>query len=145
MNKIYIHYGDDVFYPGLIHGPHNDEHFNKPLNALWASPEKSNYSWEVWCKMNDFHTDRLDKFFRFKLKEGAKVLYIDSLDKVKLLPKLLSEYLAIQPYDFDLLKSMGYDAVEISISDCGDLYMALYGWDCDSITVLNPDVVEVIF
>ena len=34
-----------------------------------------------------------------------------------------------------------YDAVEVSISSDFDLYYKLYGWDCDSIVIMNPDVV----
>ena len=41
--------------------------------------------------------------------------------------------------DFEELKKE-YDAIEVIISD--GLYYALYGWDCDSILILNKDIVE---
>ena len=42
--------------------------------------------------------------------------------------------------DFEKLAET-YDAVEVSISSDFDLYYKLYGWDCDSIVIMNPDVV----
>lgn len=38
--------------------------------------------------------------------------------------------------------SQKYDAVEINISSDGKLYWDLCGWDCDSILVMNPDVIK---
>ena len=149
MNKTYIHYGNTVFNPKLIHGPHNNN-WNKPKYALWASPENAGYSWSEWCKENDYGSCREDNRFRFRLKNNANVFYIDSLDKARSLPEVsvpnpyLAKYTGIGFYDFDKLKADGYDAVEVSLSDCWQLYDEMYGWDCDSIAVLNPDVVEVI-
>ena len=37
----------------------------------------------------------------------------------------------------------GIDAIEFNISNDWDLYMALYGWDCDSILILNPNIIEM--
>ena len=52
--------------------------------------------------------------------------------------------------DFELL-TYEYDAIELHLSEDnsrGDfmecLYWVLYGWDCDSILIMNPDVVEVL-
>ena len=43
--------------------------------------------------------------------------------------------------DFESL-SKSYDAIELHLSDSEDnLYMMLYGWDCDSILIMNPDVI----
>ena len=38
----------------------------------------------------------------------------------------------------------GVDAMWVDISADRDLYMELYGWDCDSIVVFNPDIIEQI-
>ena len=45
--------------------------------------------------------------------------------------------------DFEKL-SKEYDAIEVNISECRDLYYSLYGWDCDSIVIMNPDIIEEI-
>ena len=150
--KIYIHYGSNKFDPKLIFSPHNPGDLyikNKPVNALWASDVEADLGWKDWCTREEFYTDRLDKSFRFKLKDDAKVLYIDSLEKEELIPIREGSYwtgiCAVErPYDFDKLVEMGIDAVEVSISSCHDLYNQIYGWDCDSIAILNPDVIEVI-
>lgn len=42
-------------------------------------------------------------------------------------------------YDFERI-AKEYDVIDFKI---GELYMALYGWDVDSIVVLNPDVIKV--
>ena len=51
--------------------------------------------------------------------------------------------LTSQP-DFEKMLADGWDAIEFRLSEDSELYWALYGWDCDSILVMNPDVVEEI-
>lgn len=34
-----------------------------------------------------------------------------------------------------------YDALEVLISEDHELYFNLYGWDCDSIVIMNPEVI----
>ena len=62
---------------------------------------------------------------------------------MKVLPKYKSEF--YMPtwivLDFEKL-SHKYDAIEVNISSDDELYYKLYGWDCDSILVMNPDVVQ---
>ena len=36
-----------------------------------------------------------------------------------------------------------YDAIEVLISEDSRLYKALYTWDCDSIVIINPDVIQI--
>ena len=41
-----------------------------------------------------------------------------------------------------------YDAIELHLSDevtddyLESLYFKLYGWDCDSILIMNPDIIR---
>ena len=46
--------------------------------------------------------------------------------------------------DFEQLVAMGYDAMEVNISKDHHLYWKLYGWDCDSLLVFSPDIIEVV-
>lgn len=98
-----------------------------------------------WCEAEEFGLDRLDRHFLFTLKAGAKVLELNHEDQLDNLPKL-------EPYnkhdhydscnlDFEKLSSE-YDAIEVT--DIGRLYWPLYGWDCNSILVMNPDIVNVV-
>lgn len=51
--------------------------------------------------------------------------------------------------DFEALMK-DYDAVEVHLSEdstCGyddGLYWKMYAWDCDSILIMNPDVVITV-
>ena len=65
---------------------------------------------------------------------------------VKKLPdqKIDISLTTIKTVDFEQLIANGIDAIEFNISNDWDLYMALYGWDCDSTLILNPDVITII-
>ena len=41
--------------------------------------------------------------------------------------------------NFERMVHDGYDGMEVIIST-NDIYYALYGWDCDSLLVFNPDI-----
>ena len=149
---IYIHYGSDVFDPKITLEAKYAKRFwdtgcyIKP-GGLWASPENAYISWKEWCESEDFHTDRLDKSFRFHLKDGARVL-----DIFKLLDLRGYTVHGATPFGHNLYLDLDmiyrdYDAMEVHHEDN---YWELHGstifnaWDVDSICVWNPDVVEVI-
>lgn len=144
-NNIYIHYGSNKFHPEMVKARNHDRGWNKPAGALWASRIDAKHGRRDWCESEDFHTEKLSSSFKFKLKDNAKVFYIDSADKEGMLP-IRSDSITtfIKSYDFEKLIELGYDAVEVSISSDWRLYDGMYGWDCDSIAILNPDVVEVV-
>ena len=146
MNDIvYIHYGHGAYVkPKTIV---NKIWGTKPCGGLWASRKDDSgehyYSWRLWCQRNEFRLDSFDTSFEFTLKENARVLELNDKGQLKDLPKL-------QPYnqndqysecslDFEKLMEQ-YDAIEIT--NISKLYWALYGWDCDCILIMNPDIVE---
>lgn len=43
--------------------------------------------------------------------------------------------------DFEEIKKE-YDAIEVLISEDDQLYWDLYGWDCDSLLILNKDIIK---
>ena len=154
-NKVYIHFGADHFEPTRIQ-IQNNHWRNKPMGGFWGTPEDSPNNWKSWCLSKKIRTRSLNHYFRFRLFENAKVFFVNSEEKEQMLPlqvideatylKGIREY---QPklghiYDFEALKKNGYDAVEISITECPKLFWSMYGWDCDSIVVLNADVVDVL-
>lgn len=156
MSTIYIHYGDSDFRPEMMRGKkHNNPYRNKPDNALWASRKDAEWGWKDWCESEDFRLERFKTWFEFTLKPEAKIFYIDSIEKERSLPVqeyddpdsreiylLIDHLIGQRNYDFDKLVEMGYDAVEVDISKCPALYSEMYTWDCDSIAILNPDVVH---
>ena len=147
----YIHYGSCRFDKSRFIKIVNREMFVKPGGGLWASPVESKYGWRQWCESERFHTGRLGWSFEFTLSPGAKVLHIFAVEDLDELPKQACE--GQLPYvclDFEKLLADGYDAVELHLSEdrsyggfMAVLYWALYGWDCDSILVMNPDVIVV--
>ena len=137
----YIHYGSDKFDINKFEIIENRAFFPKPTGGLWASRIDAIYSWKDWCIKENFCTDSLNEYFIFSLQESAKVLTIDNTEKLKNLPKtddiVGGMYITL---DFEKL-SKEYDAIEVLISEDPDLYFSLYGWDCDSIVIMNPNII----
>ena len=86
----------------------------------------------------------MSKWFIFTLKDGARVLEITNASQLKDLPKApctLSPHWVV--LDFEEI-SKSYDAMQVMISSDQQLYWDLYGWDCDTLLVFNPDIIDVI-
>lgn len=158
MKTKYIHYGHDSFDRNLFTPISNREMFVKPHGGLWASPIDASWGWYDWCHSEKFCTDRLYESFTFTLSEKAKVIHIRSVADLEKLPeqKLSERFRDTIPWswkcvDFEKLLADGIDAVELHLSEenlsghsfMDGLYYRMYGWDCDSILIMNPDVVEV--
>lgn len=142
--KNYIHYGHTKFDKSVFNKIKNVDCSTKPKGGLWASDVESEHGWKEWCNENEFRDCDKENSFSFTLSDDAKILYIESVNDLESLPKgkdkfglnFSSWYLL----DFEKLAET-YDAVEVSISSDFDLYYKLYGWDCDSIVIMNPDIV----
>lgn len=154
--KIYVHYGHKHFDKELFKEIKNINNFVKPNGGLWASDIDAEYGWKDFVDNNNFNTEKYQDFFRFLLKDNAKVLTITNSKQLKDLPKNKNTIYQFEaPFvmlDFEELKKH-YDAIEVLISaedsydDIGmarGLYWDLYGWDCDTLLVMNKDVVEEI-
>lgn len=147
MNKIYIHYGNNQYYPEMFRPIQNREMFVKPHGGLWASDVKDEYGWKDWNEVNEFMECNEDNSFKFTLKDNAKILEINNVSDLNDLPKLnsiLPDSFMWVFLDFEKILEDGYDAIKYNLSKDGRLYHALYGWDCDSLLVLNPECVVPI-
>lgn len=137
----YIHYGHNNFDITKFDKIANIPAFTKPFGGLWGSRVDSENGWKSCCE--EFGLNRnLDEYFIFSLKETSNILTIDRCERLLDLPRAndgmkLSIYTVL---DFEEL-AKEYDAVEVLISEDGYLYRELYGWDCDSILVMNPDII----
>ena len=141
--RIYIHYGHKAFNEKLFMEIENCS-FVKPKGGLWASDVNAKYGWKDWCKDEHFRDCTEDNSFKFKLKDGTRVLKIDNAEMLKTLPVIELPYnFSWITLDFEKLKEE-YDVIEVLISEEYQLYWDLYGWDCDSLLVMNKDVIEVI-
>ena len=154
MSNKYIHYGSSSFDLNKFGAVKNcAEPWNKPdpHTCLWASPIDSENSWIQWCKDNLFRLDELMSSFIFELKPDTTILNIRNDDELQqaldygLLHNRASEFMGPLPdyyMDFEKLTSEGFDAIEVYIYS-PRIYWGLYGWDCDSLLVLNPNCVVV--
>lgn len=146
--KKYIHYGHTKFDKTMFKKIRNDTSIlsTKPENGcgFWASDVNAECGWKEWCESEEFRDCNKENSFKFTLADDVKVLYIDSVSDLQSLPKVKDKFdLNFSSWyllDFEKLAET-YDAVEVSISSDFDLCYQLYGWDCDSIVVMNPDVI----
>ena len=163
--KTYIHYGhivtkpikNGIFKPLVkqpakfdksLFNPIRNVGFVKPEGGYWASPIDTDYGWKDWCEAEDFRTCDENNSFKFTLKEGAKVLYIKYYTDLEGLPRDESmihlEYGFVTYLDFEKLAEQ-YDAIELDLDyDYHKLYFGLCGWDCNSILIMNPDIIVPI-
>lgn len=144
MKTRYIHYsrkGWRHFDPTIFQEVRNQPSFEKPTGGFWGSPVNAKYGWKDWCKDEAFIDCDKETSFEFTLSDTANVIHIHSAKDVDDLdlPKLPTGYM-----DFEKMKEIGIDAIELHLSDENNnqLYWQFYGWDCDSILVLNKEVVE---
>lgn len=149
--ETYIHYGCDHFDKTLFNPIENcKDPWVKPAPyaGMWGSPINSINGWKNWCEDNDFDQYRLNKSFIFTLKEDSNILHVrdnNELQDLKLLhcfdrrkPRCRDDLYCM---DFEKLRdAFEYDAMEVHITT-NEIYFGLYGWDCDSILILNPDCI----
>lgn len=150
-HQIYIHYGSIHFDPTKGFPIENRKCWNKPKGGLWASRIDASFGWKDWCREECFRECFDSNSFKFTIKDGYSVCTISTMQQlIRLLRQNVKPdpYISEYPVDFVKCLDMSIDAIELcwygkeykDISS-GDLYRALYGWDCDSIVVLNPDAV----
>ncbi len=146
MSTEYIHYGSDSFDIHKFIFPINERiNWCKPIGGLWASPINAPYiGWREWCEGEGFNIDKLNTSFIFTLKDTANVMTIHTdKDLEKIRPyALVDKYFnnEFRSIDFEKIIRDGYDAIEFYICS-NKMYYALYGWDVDSLLVLNPNCI----
>ena len=153
-DKIYIHYSKDLvtnhFDRTRFAAINNDARYCsgiKVFGGLWGSPIDSDFGWKDWCEGEEYRDCIITASFMFRLKPGNRVLMLDHLGDENGYPKWHDRDLKGFDrnkivFDYKKLMKMGIDAVEVE--DISNFYDSLYGWDCNSIFVLNPDVIEEV-
>lgn len=145
---VYIHYGAMEFEPTKGFPIKNRECFTKPTGGLWASRKSATFGWRDWCHREDYDFCELEKSFEFTLKDTSRVISISNLEHLHNLPKKETLWGWTYNIDFEECLYLGIDAIELcwygsEYKDVArdDLHFDLYGWDCESIVVLNPNIV----
>lgn len=154
MAAQYIHYGSPHFDTNEFLKITNRFMWTKPNGGMWSSPCISEFGWKEWCESEDFRVGKLLEYFVFELKPDSNILTIHgnaTLIMLKIMGYCI-DYSCNCGYkpcgydqyylDFEKILNDGYDAIQVFINN--ETYWSLYGWDCDSLLILNPDcVVEV--
>ena len=160
--KTYITYGFVLEDPKKI-VTNLDECINKPRKALWGSPVDAEFGWRDWCENEEWWPshwhqkieDYFGKSFKWTLKEGSKVLTINTicdledLDTKGYFDRKGDPFLYRPRLNFHKLFEDGYSAVELTDGNMGhyfknELEMSFNSWDCECIVVLDPDKVELV-
>ena len=116
---------------------------DKPIEGgFWASPVDSKYSWrKVFSSMD---SSEKNTFFRFTLSNNAKILYINSIESIKLIPKeFIISFDKVLNLDFEKL-SLAFDALRFDPSNDECLNEIMPSWQCDCILIFNPDIIKTI-
>lgn len=152
-SPVYIHYGSTKFIPTKGFPIKNQEYFMKPKGGLWASRKNASFGWKDWCKEEDFRDCDIANSFEFTFAKQAKIVTINTTKQLYNLPKMENDGLAwVYSIDFEKCLHLGIDAIELCWygdeyrdAASGNLHYELYGWDCDSIVVLNPDAIVPLY
>ena len=145
---MFIHYGHKSFDISKFQPIRNDRdalYVNKPRGGLWASPLNSASGWRQWCNAEEYMKYSDDDCFRFKLIASARVAKIENLKDYEKLPVMSFDNPFFTHSSFFALNfeeiAKHYDA--IFYKRCDELHYRspMRTWDCDSLLVLNPDVV----
>lgn len=138
MGTKYIHYGSNAYDPDKFEEPINQPHFNKPDGGLWASPVDTDCGWKQFCESNNFSSGPMDQWFTFELDPAANVYEIQCKADVDRMPHKKHDWM-IREIDFEDMLLDGWDAVLFHANQ--ETKIALWGWDCDSLLVLNRNVI----
>ena len=133
-----IHFGSKKFLPKQMEPIQNRE-WIKPYGGLWCSPVNSEWGWKDWCKAEEFSSCDTSNSFQVKLHDWAKVLVIDNEeDLLKLYPKKYE----FGEYDFERV-AKEYDAIWLTVQGQDETRHSrpynLYGWDCETVLIMNPE------
>ena len=150
MSAVYIHYGSTEYDSSKFQPIKNKDILCKPEGGLWGSPVGCAYGWKEWCESSQFTECNESNSFKFGISDNANILRISSVSDLDGLPRFEKQFISFSSWivlDFEKMLLDGVDAIELNISgdesedalDC--LYFKLYGWDCDSVLVMNKDVI----
>ena len=153
----YIHYGSKKYDP-LKFIPVQNQMFDfKPSGGLWASPINAPFGWKEWNGGSNYRVCSEGESFKFTLTKTANVYHINSSRDLAELPKdahsscLFEIMPSIMAHhtclDFEKILQNGVDALQLNISnDDAEVWeerltTKLQCWDCDTIFVMNKDII----
>lgn len=144
-----ITYGKGNFFDKNKFQPvKNAPYCNKPNGGLWASPINSKYGWKDWCIIEEF--GNLSNSFEFTIIGNIfKITNQNSINQLPLVSEGIHDYHTVlvsalyngQLVDFEAVDNSGIDA--IWLTEEAVCCKEFYGWDCESVLILNPNCIQV--
>ncbi len=132
------HYGATKYDPTLVHPIQNRRHRNKPYGGLWTSPVGAEFGWAEWCESEDYAT--CERYFTLLFRGSVLEIacYADLVDLTWVRMEECFPYPTFEDLEVDAIHLTTHGARATHLSEP----MNLYGWDCESVLVLNKDCVE---
>lgn len=143
-NTIFYHYGASHLDKNKIFLLERKD--SKPRGGLWGSDK---HQWKDWCESEKFKVSNLKTYFKFKLKDSARVLIISSNKDWKKLRKRFSEatqelFKGYFVYDWKIIAKY-FDALIVNMDrDILNRDIGFELFDVDSICVFNKDAVKEV-
>lgn len=113
---------------------------NKPQSGtgFWCCRSDTTNGWKEWCEENEFPYCDLSKSMELYIPDTARIYSISCVEDVDY---LLDNYSFTNVISINFEKmAEDYDVMEVTTMHNG-IYRALYGWDCESILILNPKII----
>ena len=121
----------------------NKSAISKPIGGLWTSPVVSSGSWRKWCIDNSFQLRPFLVRMRVRVTRCFRVEFEDDLrDMPWVYPH--KELPWARTPDFEQMKEM-YECIWLTDDGQWNTRLStpdLYGWDCETILILNETCVE---
>lgn len=145
--KLFVHYGAAHFDKDRFLPAKNEEGWVKPTGGLWGSPVDSKYGWKEWCEENHYKSDATEECFYFRLDCPNNWAVIHTREEWEQYPKQPRPYGCdhdILDYDKIMQQGMGDGiplyAIVAEFADREAFADCFWGYDCDSVIVLNDSI-----
>jgi hypothetical protein len=149
----FVHYGTTTFDKQMFKPVQSIPQHAKPGGGFWGSPICTENSWNAWCKREEYNEYNPNQRVEFYCKPDSKVFQIDTLDDITFLIKnypapynpYMMPYGSYMEYGLPYLgidyeaMSKDFDGICYNYTELGNI---LGPWDCDSIVIFNPDIME---
>ena len=142
-SSIYIHYGSSTYDKSMFDPVKNEKLSVKPSGGLWASRVGDPNGWKALCDRGGFTICEETNSFKFIIAPASHLITIRKPEDLDRIPHVVEERrTSWDLIDFEALGKAGVDAVEVFVSFSLDI--RLNGWDCNSLLVINKDIIEPI-
>ena len=137
-----VKYGSASFDPAQFDAI-RDDHWIKPKGGLWASPVDSEFGWVDWCSHEEFTLDRASWF---KFTYEGNIVVIDTEGDLNLLDWGEDYGCGLGNINFEAMLARGIDAIHLTVRGQERTRFSrprsLYGWDCESVLIMNPSPIR---